>query len=277
MKALLKKLILLTCPSIIKNRLYKPYSGLSIANIADSSHDAELILLSHLLKNTSVFFDIGCNKGTYAFFAEKIIPSKNLYLFEPEKVLFFQLKKIYPVANVLNIAMSDKKGKQLFKIPFVNGVLDKSLSTLEVQAKEVNETNQITYEVHTNTIDDFTELHQIAPDLIKIDVEGHELSVLNGAMVYTTKYFPNFIIEIEQRHHPNEPVETIFKKLIDIDYHCYYFSKKIIQILAYKNKTYLLNDLQYFGTKDYINNYIFIHQSKSPESWVQHINQQLKK
>jgi FkbM family methyltransferase len=275
-KAVLKKIILSTFPSIIKNRLYKPYTDLSMMNIANSVHDAELILLKHLLNSTSIFFDIGCNKGTYAYFAGKIVVSNQLYLFEPEKELFFQLKQIFKKANVFNLAMSNKEGVQQFKIPFVNGVIDKSLSTLEVKSIEKNETKQIIYEVRTSTIDTFTKVHNVFPNLIKIDVEGHEQHVLEGARSYIEKHLPQLIIEIEQRHHPNTPVDKVFNDLIHLGYHCFYFSKTTNSILSYDNKMHLLNNIAYFGTKDYVNNYIFIHTSQQADTLVSKINHALK-
>ncbi len=276
MKAVLKKIILSTFPSIIKKRLYKSYVDLSIVNIAQSVHDAELILLKHLLNSQSVFFDIGCNKGTYAYFAEKIIPLNQLYLFEPEKELFFQLKHLFRKAKIFNLAMSSKSGVQQFKIPFVNGVLDKSLSTLEVKSVEKNETKQIIYEVQTTTIDTFTKAQNAFPTLIKIDVEGHEQSVLEGASWYIEKYLPHLIIEIEQRHHPNTSVDAVFNSLLNLGYQCFYFSKTTTSILSYDNKTHLLNSIQYFGTKDYVNNYIFIHTSRQTEILISKINHDLK-
>jgi FkbM family methyltransferase len=275
LKAIIKKILLTIFPSIIKKRIYKNYSGINSKNICGTMHDGELLLLKYLLNAESVFFDIGSNTGTYAFFAEKIIAQKNIYLFEPEKELFFQLKQIYSQAHVFNMAMSDKPGVQQFKIPYVNGVLDKSLSTLEVHALEKNETKNIIYEVETDSLDTFTRTKNIFPDLIKIDVEGHEQTVLKGAEAYIKKYFPIMIIEIEQRHHPNASVESVFKSLLDLNYQCYYFSKSENKLFNYTEKVYLLNDVKYFGTKDYVNNYIFIHASNKNIMPIEKINELL--
>jgi FkbM family methyltransferase len=272
LKPILKKILLTIFPAYFKRRIYKAYSHLNSKNICNTMHDGELLLLKYLLNETSVFFDIGSNTGTYAYFAEKIIAQQNIYLFEPEKELHFQLKQIYNQSHVFNIAMSDKPGIQQFKIPYVNGVLDKSLSTLEVHALEKNETKNIIYEVETDCLDAFTKAKNIFPDLIKIDVEGHEQTVLKGAETYIRKYFPTMIIEIEQRHHPNASVESVFESLLDLNYQCYYFSKPVNKLFNYTEKAYLLNDIKYFGTKDYVNNYIFIHVSNKNIMPVEKIN-----
>jgi FkbM family methyltransferase len=148
-----------------------------------------------------VFFDIGANKGEYVYYAERLINSKNIYLFEPEKRLNKQLNAIFKNCNVFDVALSDSTGTHQFKIPVINGVADNCLSSLEVNNKEDNETEAIVYEVKTNTLDNFTKEKNVFPDLIKIDVEGHELSVLKGAEHYISTHHPTLIIEIEQRHH----------------------------------------------------------------------------
>ncbi len=276
LKTQIKKLALYLFPNIMKNRLYKIYMPLNARNINTSEHDGELILLQYLLDKDSIFFDIGSNKGSYAYFAEKIIAQKNIYLFEPEKELFFQLKQIFRKANVFNLAMSNKTGIQEFKIPFVNGVMDKSLSTLEIKSVEQNETKQVIYEVRTSSIDYFTKTHQVFPSLIKIDVEGHEQHVLEGGQWFIEKHLPVLIIEIEQRHHPDTSVDKVFNDLLHLGYLCFYFSKTTNSILSYDDKSHLHNSISYFGTKDYVNNYIFIHASQQAETLVAGINHKSK-
>jgi FkbM family methyltransferase len=277
LKTLIKNTLLHIFPTLIKRRVFKSYEHLSLQNISNSKHDGELVLLKYFLKPESIFFDIGANSGTYAYFAEKYVQAKNIYLFEPEKQLYFQLKHIFKSVNVHNLALSNHAGVQKFKIPFINGVMDKSLSTLEIDAKEVNETKNLVYEVRTSTLDSFTEWHRALPDLIKIDVEGHEQSVLDGGRNYISTKFPMLIIEIEQRHHPNLSIEKVFNDITILNYHCFYFSKKAMQIIDYGEKKYLMNDIQYFGTKDYINNYIFIHQSDKRLHEIEKINLELTK
>jgi FkbM family methyltransferase len=55
--------------------------------------------LEFLLNKNSVFFDIGTNKGEYAYYAEKLMNPKNIYLFEPEKKLNKQLNAIFKLPS----------------------------------------------------------------------------------------------------------------------------------------------------------------------------------
>jgi FkbM family methyltransferase len=274
-RQLLKRILLVIAPSFIKKRVFAFYDGLSWKSLATSELDAELLLLEFLLKPNSVFFDIGTNKGEYAYYAEKLIDPKNIYLFEPEKKLNRQLRAIFSHCRVFDIALSDTTGTHLFKIPVINGVVDNCLSSLEVENKEDNETEAIIYEVRTDTLDRFTKEKKVFPDLIKIDVEGHELAVLKGGEDLINNHYPTLIIEIEQRHHKDINIKTVFDSFKTKGYHCYYYSKKQQQLFAYHNKTHLTNTKDYFGKRDYINNYIFIHSNNKSIPSVDSINEQI--
>lgn len=259
-------------PAFIKNRVFAHYQTLGWKTLSSSEFDAELLILEYFLNKNSVFFDIGTNKGEYAYYAEKLMNPKNIYLFEPEKKLNKQLQAIFGNCQVFDLALSDNKGKHQFKIPLINGVADNCLSSLEVENKEDNETEAIIYEVKTDTLDNFTKEKNIIPDVIKIDVEGHELSVLKGAENFINKNHPTLIIEIEQRHHKDINIESVFESFKQKGYNCYYYSKKQSQLFSYENKTYLTNTKEYFGKIDYINNYIFIHESNKTIQSIELIN-----
>lgn len=275
MRQFIKGILLTTVPSFIKKRVFAHYKLLSWKTLSESELDAELLLLEFLVNKDSVFFDIGSNKGEYAYYAEKLIPAKNIYLFEPEKKLNKRLKAIFKNCHVSELALSDTKGKHLFKIPVINGVIDNCLSSLEVENKEVNETESIVYEVETDTLDNFTRTYSLKPDLIKIDVEGHEFSVLKGAENYISKEHPTLIIEIEQRHHKTIAVESVFESFKTKGYHCFYYSKKRWQLFSIDDKTHLTNTPDFFGKPDYINNYIFIHNNNKTIKSVDVINKEI--
>jgi len=272
LRQIIKSILLSVFPSIIKKRVFAHYQTLNWKSLSKVEFDAELLLLEFLLNKDSVFFDIGANKGEYAYYAEKLIDPKNSYLFEPEKKLNKQLNAIFKNCNIFDVALSDSTGTHQFKIPVINGVADNCLSSLEVNNKEDNETEAIVYEVKTNTLDNFTKEKNVFPDLIKIDVEGHELSVLKGAEHYISSHHPSLIIEIEQRHHKDINIDTVFEDFKLKGYHAYYYSKKQAQLFSYDNKTHLTNSKEYFGKIDYINNYIFIHQSNKTIQSIEIIN-----
>lgn len=276
MRFLIKKILLVIAPGFIKRRVFKHYNSLNWKTLNYSEFDAELLLLEFFCNTNTVFFDVGANKGEYAYYASKWINENNIYLFEPEKKLHSQLKAIFSKCHVLNIALSNTIGKRQFKIPIINNKLDNCLSSLETDRVEENETNAIIYEVNTNTLDNFVNQNNVSPTLIKIDVEGHELSVLKGAENVIEKYHPTLIIEIEQRHHAKFNINEVFDDFKRKEYHCYYYSKQHAQLFSFEEKKYLTNDISYFGTKQYINNYIFVHSSNKLVKPIDDINKAIK-
>ncbi len=275
MRQFIKNILLSVSPSIIKKRVFAHYQTLNWKDLSKVEFDAELLLLEFLLNKDSTFFDIGANKGEYAYYAEKLIKQKNIYLFEPEKKLNKQLNAIFKGCNIFDVALSDTKGTHQFKIPVINGVADNCLSSLELNHKEDNETEAIIYEVKTNTLDAFVKEKNVFPDLIKIDVEGHELSVLKGAENYISTHYPTLIIEIEQRHHKDVNIDAVFEDFKKKGYSVYYYSKKQAQLFSYENKVHLTNSKEYFGKIDYINNYIFIHNNNATVKSVDSINKEI--
>ena len=76
MRQLIKSILLSIFPSIIKKRVFAHYHTLNWKSLSKVEFDAELVLLEFLLQKDSVFFDIGANKGEYAYYAERLINPK---------------------------------------------------------------------------------------------------------------------------------------------------------------------------------------------------------
>jgi hypothetical protein len=70
--------------------------------------------------------------------------------------------------------------------------------------------------------------------LIKIDVEGHEFAVINGATQFLTTRQPLLLIEIEARHH-QFPIATIFGRLEALGYRGYYANPQTATLLPVRD------------------------------------------
>jgi len=135
-------------------------------------------------KKELCIFDVGANKGLFIdLLNENLIRSAyHVHAFEPSKVCIEDLEKKYardPKISVNPFALGDIQGKkELF--------FDKPGSTLSSFSKRKLGHIRIDFDrsevVNVNTIDNYCREKKIGHiDLLKIDVEGHELDVLNGA------------------------------------------------------------------------------------------------
>jgi FkbM family methyltransferase len=147
----------------------------------------------------SVYFDIGANKGTYTVkMANK--PSSKVYAFEPAPENLVKLREVVkdkPNVEVHGIAISDQCGVTKLMLHPGNPGGHSIEKKLEGQRWKHKLENSI--DVAVMSLDVWCNQNAINKvDGIKIDVEGHEESVLRGAMETLKKYHPLIALETHQ-------------------------------------------------------------------------------
>lgn len=157
--------------------------GLGILNYQDfvvsgERHFARQILSLKEGQNAACIFDVGAHDGEYA---QMIIGLRqggiDLHCFEPSPVSFVNLSNLQKryVGQVIanNFGLSDAEGDALlYEAEDISG---SQLASLYSQG------NGSAYTVALSTGDLYCEENEIRKiDLLKIDVEGHELAVLRG-------------------------------------------------------------------------------------------------
>ena len=140
-------------------------------------------------------FDVGSNIGEYAILLSQILePNTNIYCFEPSKATFEHL--IENTSNIKNI--------QLFnfglgvKAESINLYFDKKESGLASFYKRRLDHFSIDMSkselVEVKILDEFCRDHKIEHiHFLKMDVEGNELNILNGAKGMMDKGTIDFI------------------------------------------------------------------------------------
>ena len=85
------------------------------------------------------------------------------------------------------------------------------------------------YNVKTKTIDTVCEDENIIPDFVKIDVEGHEFQVLEGAYKTALKGKTQFLVEMHSSHllSMEENSDKVLVWAIKMNYKILYLSKMV--------------------------------------------------
>jgi FkbM family methyltransferase len=161
--------------------------------------EPELRLLPALCDPSRTSIDIGGNEGGYAWHMRRL--SSALHVFEPIPELAQRLSRgfaPYRRVHVHNIALSDRPGTLVLRIPVEDGQLDTGRATIEM-ANTLLGGQERRFEVEVRTLDSFG---IASVGFVKIDVEGHELEVLHGAAQLLAESRPAFLIEVQETHRP---------------------------------------------------------------------------
>lgn len=199
-------------------------------------------IIKNNLSQNNIFFDVGAYYGYWTLFSSQIVgKSGRVVAFEPSPSFNILQKNIKFKNNckAYNNCVSNRNSKMIF---FAQG--ESSSSSLVEGITKINEEKRPGIEINsieteTITLDSFCKDNKILPNLIKIDVEGHEFKVLEGTIDLLRTHDPKLLIEIHppQLKHEGNDENEIFKLLTDYSYYYDIIDKNpnsIYTLFAYK-------------------------------------------
>lgn len=206
--------------------------------------EKELHILPFIIPRGGTSIDIGANKGLYAWLLSRL--SDRVQAFEPNPKIYALLKGAVP-ANVETheIALSNTNGAVDLILPIHRtGRYSNQGATLQSRKLGPGQDFGLV-KVTQKRLDDygFTDV-----SFVKIDVEGYELEVLEGAREMLMRERPVLLIEIEEKHN-KQPLEDAIATVKGYGYDCFYLS------------TTALRHFSVFATdteKSPTNNFIFL-------------------
>jgi FkbM family methyltransferase len=200
--------------SIRTNKNYFEYNGFkSIRNDFDPSifieHYGIQSLSNRKRLNNGVIIDCGAYIGDSAYLFHKKLSSKTILAIEPDPVNFQTLLKNIRL-NHLNNVIAIHKGISRSK-----GTLSLVLSgTAGAHFNSSKEKGKVRVEV--KTIDDIiSSLKLNNVSFIKMDIEGNELSALQGAQKTLVKFHPSLIISLYHKGRDFFEIPIFLKKTVD--------------------------------------------------------------
>ena len=184
--------------------------------------------LSQYLKSEDIFYDIGANVGFFTILgAKRVDSSGHVYAFEPEAKNATTLRRNAKLNNFTNVTVIEKAVSRTTgsgKLCLTEYCGSHTLASDEQKLID-NPSQQLEAElptflqvkervtVNTVSIDDLLRDNKIKPPtLIKIDVEGAEIEVLEGMSQTLKKWQPIVIYEVD-----DENQDGLLKKRKQVD------------------------------------------------------------
>jgi FkbM family methyltransferase len=163
--------------------------------------------IQDFMKDGDVFYDIGSNVGAYSLIASKYFEGKvKVYAFEPGFMTFVELcrnivtNKCQDSITPLNIAMSDKTAIDVFNYNNLTpgGALHAFGEPLDCKGEVF--TPVFRQQILSYRIDDLVRQFGLRmPNHIKIDVDGIEYKILEGAgAILKNSALRSVMLELEQ-------------------------------------------------------------------------------
>ena len=142
----------------------------------------QIRLLLGRMDEEIIVFDVGAHVGQYTQAVTENIAGAKVYSFEPNTASYATLSKRfrnYPLVNCEKLAFSDKQteGQLYFDSSGspLSSLLKRDLRFMGIQSLE----SEI---VRFETLDNYCEINNIIPTILKLDIEGHELAALLGGL-----------------------------------------------------------------------------------------------
>lgn len=155
--------------------------------------------LAHLVRPGSVFFDIGANIGFFTLLGARLVgPEGTVVAFEPHPENVAKLRRnidLNAFANVVVVpkATSDMSGDRILDA--------RHAATASLLERDEAAGNEGFVRVATTSIDDFLEQRPgLAPDVVKIDAEGHEVEIVDGMRETLRRSEPILVCEMHRRN-----------------------------------------------------------------------------
>lgn len=209
------------------------------------------------VKPGNIVFDIGAHKGGYlSIFLQQLKGRGCVYAFEPQSVLYHYLESVSHLLHWRSLvlepyAVSAETGKAVLSIPYNSGHPSSPCAT--IIESHMNFRISAREEVSTVSLDTYCSRQGIVPDFLKVDVEGNELSVFQGAEKILRSCKPKILFECEARFVGEAKVYETFSFLQSLGYEGYFIQGA--EMLPIKNFSVTKHQASTKGC--YCNNFIF--------------------
>jgi FkbM family methyltransferase len=217
--------------------------------------ERELALLPFLVPRNCTAIDVGANLGVYTDALMRL--GAQVVALEPNPPWAAELSAMFKDVRVIRCAASNVAGRASLRVPTSRS--NAGMATIE---KNNLLEGQFVKEVMVDVIT-IDSLGLTGVGFMKIDVEGHEDAVLEGATQTIMSQRPNLLIESEERHRPGS-ILSIVSRMRELDYVGYMLWNGSLTPIS----KFSVEDMQAkfdstgrrtkIGVRPYVNNFIFL-------------------
>ena len=165
--------------------------------------------------------DVGANVGQMSsVLGRRVGAAGEVLALEPNPMCFRELRLgSRPPVIPLQVAAGSTFGEAVLSVPIGSeGTRQEQLGTLvDREPPSGKQYERLT--VAVIPLDSVLAWTRLTTSIVKIDVEGYELSVIGGAIETITTYRPALVVEIEERHQPaGQSIDDVFGRVSDLGY-----------------------------------------------------------
>ena len=226
--------------------------------------EPELFELKRLVRPGTVAVDVGAHFGVYSLaLARRVGKRGRIISVEPitedARMLERAARTLRLPISVVEAALSNTEGEATLRVPLLGGAQKTALSTLEREAQAAGATGVEERTVPLRTLDRVLEDIDLPVSFIKIDVEGHELSVLEGAKATLAQHRPNLMVEINDDL-AGRPINEVFARIESMGYRGEFLEKGQYwrPLAAFDVEEHQRNASGNVLSKAYVNNFVFL-------------------
>ena len=210
--------------------------------------EPELARIAELAPAGRSAIDVGAWLGPWTRELARRVP--HVTCIEPQPDLAAYLRKVVPAnVTVVEAAVSDAPGRARLSLPERRHGAN-ALASLHGDPDSA----AVVHDVEVIRLDD---LDVADVGFIKIDVEGHERAVIDGATELIRRDRPRLLLEAEQRH-LDEPLAELFARVASEGYDGWFLhSGRWHPLAEFDVQRHQLDHLDDLVGPDYINNILF--------------------
>ena len=196
--------------------------------------DLSATVSDHFVREGATVVDVGASWGLFTYhFAHRVGRRGQVYSYEPHPAntaVLQKLSKERPHVHFRPVAVSNVAGRGEMQVPRRRNRLVTAQSSLAHGFDGLGGVEVERVAVTTVRLDDEI-VPEVQVDFVKIDVEGHEMSVLRGGASMFRRCLPPLLIEIEQRHLEGG-IEDVFFYIQELGYHLFYVDEHALRPIA---------------------------------------------